>query len=199
MKNKFCIKCGKSISPMDLNCVYCHTPVGEMNLSMDQQIFIETIEKYNVENPPSKVKGCLATLVVFGLIFGLPGLLAYSGIGIDSFLGLTISAIILIGLNILIFKYRSKLAYKHKSFYKLSKKPKAYFESLQVVCRECKQEILTDMSYCPNCGLYVHEDLPLDLSGITNEKNTRHKCRNCGSAIYGKKFCPDCGTKVEVM
>lgn len=195
MRNRYCTNCGSPISPQLENCESCHTVVREMKLSDGQKEFVEAIEEYNADNPPSKVKGCFATLLVFGIIFGIPGTLAFTGTEIDSLLGVTITSIVLLGVNILLYKYRKKMNYNHKRYYTLSEKPKNFFRGQESACRKCNQPLEGDMTYCPNCGVHIHEDLPIDLS----QKRENHYCVDCGKDITDKKFCPECGKKVEVM
>jgi len=194
MRSNYCIKCGQQVTAQLPNCENCKAQIIEMPLSDAQTEFIENVQKQHAKNPPSKVKGCLVTLLVFGLMFGVPGVLAYSGIGIDSIVGLSLTTIVLVVLNVFIFKHRQTIQYKQKRYYILSEKTDRDFADRPMTC-QCGQPLTSDMIHCPKCGLHVHEDIPVSIS----RKMINKHCGNCGTNIEGKKFCPECGTQAEVI
>jgi RNA polymerase subunit RPABC4/transcription elongation factor Spt4 len=199
-----------------------------MPVSDEQKEFVERMQREYQENPPSKVKGCLATLGIMTLMFGLPALMTYGGIGLDSIFGEILVILIIVGVNLIIYKIRKNLKYKQKRFYHLTEKNKEELTSLPNLCRKCHQILTPEMIFCPKCSAHVHEDLPVDLRKMTRpvkpqaksapspiveamsdepapsietpmSKNGQKFCTNCGNPVEGKKFCPECGTKTEVM
>lgn len=210
MKNKYCIKCGQAIASSGNNCKYCKANLIEMPISDAQSAFIEHQQKSYAENPPSKVKGCLATLAILSFMFGLPAVITFSGIQLDSAIGGGLIILFLLVLNFILYKHRKNLRFKKKQFYTLTEKTKEDFLHKTMTCRNCHQLLDINMIFCPKCGVHVHEDIPVDLSKGTPILHTKDNpnpdtlqsnkfCSNCGCKVEGKKFCPECGTKTEVL
>ncbi|MBN2898395.1 MAG: hypothetical protein JXO44_06455 [Clostridia bacterium] len=108
MKNKYCIKCGKAIVTSKSTCDHCHAPTIEIPHSEAHQVFVENLQKEYEKKPPSRVKGCIATFILMTVLFGIPSVLAYNGLGLDSFI-VKILLLVIFGLiNISLYKYRKK-------------------------------------------------------------------------------------------
>lgn len=210
MRSKYCIKCGQAITSNANNCNNCQAEIIEMPISDAQSKFIEKQQRAYAENPPSKIKGCLITLAFMCFMFGIPALITFSGISLDSMIGISLIVLVFLILNFILYKHRQKLRFKKKQFYTLTQKTKEDFLHQSMKCRSCNQLLTIDMIFCPKCGLHVHEDIPVDLSKGKPILNTENRqahdrsrsnkyCSNCASNVEGKKFCPECGTKTEVM
>lgn len=216
MTNKYCYKCGSEIWARAKWCENCKAPVIEMPVSNSRKEQIEKIKEIQAQNPTSKGKGCLAVIAIGFIMFGIPLIFVKANIGYDSIITKLLLILIFVGINILIGKYRKNLGYKKKRFFNLTKKSNKDFENLETLCTNCKQKLTKEMVYCPRCLKVVNEDIAIDLSQYkdgykqniktTTEKlepkkitkEDKVKCVNCGADITGRKFCTECGTKVEV-
>lgn len=223
MRSKYCIKCGEQITSSKSTCEKCKATIIEMPISDEQQAVIEEVQKNYTENPPSKIKGCLVTLLILSIMFAIPALITFGGVQFDGIVASSLIVLVFIAFNILIYKHRKNLKYKEKRFYFLTAKSESELVIPTDRCRKCKQLLTPEMIFCPKCGYHIHEDLPVDLSKTirTKQRSTeplkpeikemmpqqevvqqdagQKFCINCGTNVEGKKFCPECGTKTEVI
>lgn len=192
MKNKYCFNCGKEVLESKNKCGYCDTNCIELPKSKEEKEFVDKINKQQKENPPSKLKGCLATLLIFSFMFGVPAVLAYNNISFDNIYSKIVVILLIVLLNVVLYKLRGKIKYSKYRYYNLEELNEKIH--LEKSCRKCGQSIKEYMIFCPKCGLHTHEDLPVDLS----TKISKVFCTVCGGEVTNKKFCPECGNKVEV-
>lgn len=214
MINKYCYKCGNEILARARWCEKCKAPVIEMPVSNVQKEQIEKIQEIQAKNPPSKLKGCLAVIVVGFIMFGIPIIFIKTGLRYDSIVTKLLIILIFIGINIFLRKYTNKLGYKKKKFFNLTRKNKRDFQNFETLCTNCRQKLTKEMVYCPKCSRITNEDIAIDLSKCKEDnkqqiqaayekskpiKITKEvKCVNCGADIISGKFCTQCGSLVEV-
>jgi len=215
MRSKYCINCGEQITSSSPNCSNCNAPVIDMPVSDEQKEFVERMQREYQENPPSKVKGCLATLGIMTFMFGLPALMTYGGVRLDNIFGEILVILIFIVVNIIIYKIRKNLKYKQKRFYQLTEKTKEELLGFPSLCRNCQQILTSDMIFCPNCSVHIHEDLPISLKKKLNAKSAEShvqseprplekfefldssKSQDPSTSQASQKFCTNCGHSVE--
>jgi len=208
MINKYCYKCGAEMFGKG-SCSTCSTLAIEMPKSKVQQDAIENIKKIQEENKPKKGTGCLVMIVLGFVMFGIPAIFNFLGYGIISF---SIVSVVLLFINIKIFKFRKNMGFKKQNkYFDMTRKTKNDFANREKICLSCGQLLTDKMVFCPNCSRPTGEDIPIDPTNKSKiqtnleEKKIEQKiekvhvpCRKCGVDVEGKKFCEECGTKVEV-
>lgn len=64
-----------------------------------------------------------------------------------------------------------------------------------VECPQCHAQVPQGQRFCGSCGFDMQK--PDDDASKKSEQKIVAKCSNCGSAINGSKFCPECGKKIN--
>lgn len=64
----------------------------------------------------------------------------------------------------------------------------------QVECPQCHTQVSQGQRFCGSCGLDMQK--PTE-NGSKKGRQRAANCSNCGAAIDGSKFCPECGKKIN--
>ena len=64
----------------------------------------------------------------------------------------------------------------------------------QMECPQCHAQVAQGQRFCGSCGFDMQKSP--ENHHKKNGKNAA-KCSNCGAAINGSKFCPECGRKIN--
>lgn len=209
MINKYCYKCGLQMNGAN-KCPQCGASSIEVPKSIKQASMDSKIEELQAEHKPKKGMGCLIMLIAALVMFGLPATFMFFGDGAVSY---GIGSLILLIINLILFKYRKSMVFEKKSnYFNLSEKRKSDFNNVEKLCVNCDQLLLEDMNYCPECSRHTGEDIPIYYQAIEKEIDNKSEpyssnikdiskevCAKCGEDTKGKKFCIKCGTKVEVI
>lgn len=217
MINRYCYKCG-SVMNGSRPCEHCGAQAIEVPKSKNQIQIDTQVEQIQADHKPKKGTGCIVMLVAAFVMFGLPATFMFFGEGAVSY---GIGSILLLIVNIIIYKFRKSMSFeKESNYFNLSEKRVYSNDSVEKLCRSCEQLLTDQMMYCPQCSLHTGEDIPINPmfrdSSRDNEKtidelasnnaastNSTYKnedtCKTCGANTSGKKFCVECGSKVEVI
>lgn len=208
MINKYCYKCGSQMNGA-IKCPQCKATSIELPKSKKQASIDLKVEKLQAKHKPKKGAGCLIMLIAALVMFGLPATFMFFGDGLVSY---AIGSLILLVINLILFKYRKNMIYEKKSnYFNLSEKSKTDFDKIENLCVNCDQLLLDDMNFCPECSRHTSEDIAISIQienrELINKSDSytsiadhasQDICNNCGEDTRGKKFCIKCGTKVEV-
>lgn len=213
MINKYCYVCGNEMYG-NTPCSKCGAHAIEMPESKRQLEATLGMLALQEENKPKKGTGCIVMMIAVFIMFGIPAIFMFLGDGIISY---SIVSIVLLFVNIKLFKYRKNMTFqKKKKYFNLRKESEADFSEYEDLCLKCRQLLTEDMTHCPSCGRPAGQDIPIQLGlkrssvskkslpKVSEEKDINAKlsharfCSKCGSNVENQKFCTECGSKVEV-
>jgi len=153
-------------------CRECKTAAIEMPQSNEQLKSIEQMHEFQQENKPRKGAGLIFIAGAGLVMFGIPAVFNFFGPGLITF---SLVAIVLLLINVLIYKVRKNMTFKKKSkYYNLTRKSEADFMNVQNLCPNCRQLITREMIFCPSCSRHVGEDIPIDMT-LTQQDDNRQR------------------------